>query len=72
MMNRRRFLTLTTCAAGVFLLPIQSAWPVFRDSAPDGPDDRRSRMLYGKAGRDCARYPGAAMVSESDWPDHQF
>ncbi|MBI5867795.1 MAG: twin-arginine translocation signal domain-containing protein [candidate division Zixibacteria bacterium] len=73
MMNRRRFLTLTTCAAGVLLLPLESVWPALPTSIPDDREAQRPRMLYGAAGRDCARYRGAAAMADvSGWPDLQF
>jgi len=64
-MDRRRFLVLSTCAAGAALLPLDLANA--RPVPPSGllSTGRTCRILYGRAGRACAQLPGSPVHSQS-------
>ena len=56
-MNRRRFLVLSTCAAGAMLLPFEMASSGLATAAPAVPNGQSRRMLYGSASTACAQLP---------------
>jgi hypothetical protein len=56
-MNRRRFLVLSTCAAGVMLLPFEMVSSGLTAGASAVPNGQPRRMLYGSAGTACAQFP---------------
>ena len=56
-MNRRRFLVLSTCAAGAVLLPFEMASASPATIASAVPNGQPRRMLYGSAGTACAQFP---------------